>query len=146
MSPVTDRPTGVPGEIIVGGARPAGSDGDGGGPGIEVNAGRPVTTLPVVNRGDRPIQVGSHFHLAEANAALQLDRQAAWGQRLDIPAGTSVRFEAGIERSVDLVPLAGRRRVPGLRGLAGGDLDAVPGTDPVSGGPSGGGPAGGADG
>jgi urease subunit beta len=122
MGPVTDRPTGVPGEIIVGGATPDGETVDD----VEINAGRPVTTVVVVNRGDRPIQVGSHFHVAEVNASLDLDRRAGWGHRLDIPAGTSVRFEAGIERSVDLVPLVGRRRVPGLRGMAGGDLDPPP--------------------
>ena len=132
MSPVTDRPTGAPGEIIVGGALPDGEGADT----IEINAGRPVTTVVVANRGDRPVQVGSHFHFAEANAALHLDRGAAWGRRLDIPAGTSVRFEAGIERSVDLVPLAGRRRVPGLRGLAAGDLDPAP-VDPDRAGPTG---------
>ena len=124
MSTVTDRPTGVPGEIIVGGALASAQ----GGGGVEINVGRPVTRLVVINGGDRPIQVGSHFHFAEVNAALQLDRRAAWGQRLDIPAGTSVRFEAGIERSVDLVPLAGARRVPGLRGLAAGSLDPFPGS------------------
>lgn len=88
-----------------------------------LNAGRPVVTLTVVNTGDRPVQVGSHFHFAEANAALAFDRQAARGRRLDIPAGTSVRFEPGIDAEVALVPLAGERRVPGLRGLVGGALD-----------------------
>ena len=72
--------------------------------------------------GDRPIQVGSHFHFAEANQALAFDRGAAWGMRLAIPAGTSVRFEPGIGQEVGLVPLGGRRIVPGLRGLAGGAL------------------------
>jgi len=90
---------------------------------IILNAGRPVTTLRVLNTGDRPIQVGSHYHFAEANPALRFDREAAWGRRLDIPAGTAVRFEPGIERHVDLVPLRGRRVVPGLRGQAGGSLD-----------------------
>lgn len=83
----------------------------------------PVATLTVSNQGDRPIQVGSHYHFAEANRALAFDREAAWGMRLAVPAGTSVRFEPGLSRTVDLVPLAGRRAVPGLRGLAGGPLD-----------------------
>lgn len=90
---------------------------------LELNAGRAVTTLAVVNAGDRPIQVGSHFHFAEANAALEFDRAAAHGMRLDVPAGTAVRFEPGIHREVDLIPLAGLRIVPGLRGLTAGPLD-----------------------
>ncbi|MDP8937240.1 MAG: urease subunit beta [Actinomycetota bacterium] len=94
----------------------------GGGP-VTINAGRPVSTLRVLNTGDRPVQVGSHFHFAEANPALAFDREAAWGQRLAVPAGTSVRFEPGIDRDVDLVPLAGARVVPGLRGLAAGPLE-----------------------
>lgn len=101
----------IPGEIIHG-------SGD-----IEINPGRPVLTLPVSNTGDRPVQVGSHFHFAEANAALDFDRDAAWGYRLAVPAGTSVRFEPGMPRDVDLVALTGNRIVPGLRGLAGGPLD-----------------------
>jgi urease subunit beta len=122
VSTVSGHVTGAPGEIVVGGATPAGpADGT-----VELNVGRPVTSVEVANRGDRPVQVGSHFHFAEANAALDFDRRAAWGHRLDIAAGTSVRFEAGIERTVDLVPLAGRRRVPGLRGLADGPLDPRP--------------------
>jgi urease subunit beta len=80
-------------------------------------------TLTVMNRGDRPIQVGSHYHFAETNAALLFDREAARGTRLAIPAGTSIRFEPGIERQIGLVPLAGARRVLGLRGLTGGPLD-----------------------
>jgi urease beta subunit len=91
---------------------------------IEINAARPVTRLQVANRGDRPIQVGSHFHFAEANRALRFDRLRAFGQRLDVPAGTAVRFEPGETKPVDLVPLAGRRRVSGFNGLAVGDLDA----------------------
>ncbi len=91
---------------------------------IEINAGRPVTVLHVVNRGDRPIQVGSHLHFAEANRALSFDRLAAYGLRLDIPAGTAVRFEPGEGKTVRLVPLAGRRRAIGFHGLVGGDLDA----------------------
>jgi urease beta subunit len=82
---------------------------------IELNAGRPVTELSVTNHGDRPIQVGSHYHFAQANPALSFDRDAARSYRLDIPAGTSVRFEPGISLHVTLVALAGRRRVPGLR-------------------------------
>lgn len=92
---------------------------------LELNAGKPVTTLLVANTGDRPVQVGSHVHFAEANAALQFDRDAAWGLRLDVPAGTATRFEPGIEREVALIPIAGRRIVPGLRGLAAGPLDAA---------------------
>ena len=91
---------------------------------IEINAGRPVTRLLVANRGDRPIQVGSHYHFAEANRALRFDRLRAFGQRLDVPAGTAVRFEPGETKPVDLVPLAGRRRVSGFNGLATGELDA----------------------
>ena len=86
---------------------------------VVLNAGAPVTTLVVLNRGDRPVQVGSHYHFAEANPALEFDRDAAWGLRLDIPAGTAVRFEPGMTREVGLVPIAGRRVVTGLRGEAG---------------------------
>jgi urease subunit beta len=86
---------------------------------VVLNAGAPGTTLVVLNRGDRPVQVGSHYHFAEANPALEFDRPAAWGQRLDIPAGTAVRFEPGLAREVALVPIAGRRVVTGLRGEAG---------------------------
>ena len=91
---------------------------------IEVNSGRAVTALTVVNRGDRPIQVGSHFHFAQANGALDFDRLLAHGQRLDIAAGTAVRFEPGIAMEVSLVPLAGSRVVPGLSLHPPGDLDA----------------------
>jgi urease subunit beta len=101
----------IPGEIL-----------PGEGP-VEINAGRPVTTLLVVNTGDRPVQVGSHYHFAEANPALDFDRVAAWGQRLGVPAGTSVRFEPGVSRRVEVVPLGGARVVPGLRGECGGPLD-----------------------
>ena len=93
---------------------------------IETLPGAPRVELEVTNSGDRPVQVGSHFHFAEANAALEFDRAAAWGHRLAVPAGTSVRFEPGIPRDVELVPLAGRRVVPGLRGLAAGPLVAAP--------------------
>ena len=91
---------------------------------LELNAGRPITTLSVSNSGDRPVQVGSHFHFAEANAALQFDRAAARGQRLDIPAGTAIRFEPGDSRDVNLIPFAGARRVIGFNGQINGPLDA----------------------
>jgi len=90
---------------------------------IELNPGRPVTRIPVANTGDRPIQVGSHYHFAEANPALRFDRLAAYGQRLDVPAGTAVRFEPGDTRDVALVPYAGRRVVTAGHGLAGCELD-----------------------
>jgi urease subunit beta len=109
----------IPGEVICG-------DGD-----VTINPGRPVLDLTVRNTGDRPVQVGSHYHFAEANAALDFDRAAAWGHRLAVPAGTSVRFEPGMPRDVQLVPLAGRRVVPGLRGLAGGPLDPAPAPAPA---------------
>jgi urease subunit beta len=89
---------------------------------IELNAGLPRTTIAVANRGDRPIQVGSHYHFAETNAALAFDRSAAHGQRLDIPAGTAVRFEPGQSREVTLVPFQGARKVYGFRGLVQGRL------------------------
>ena len=82
---------------------------------IELNAGRPVTRLAVANTGDRPVQVGSHYHFAETNPGLSFDRAAARGQRLDIPSGTAVRFEPGQSREVDLVPLSGERQVYGFR-------------------------------
>ena len=90
---------------------------------IELNAGRPVTALMVANTADRPIQVGSHFHFFEVNAALSFDRAAAYGQRLGIPAGTAVRFEPGEEREVEIVPLGGSRTVYGMNNLVGGELD-----------------------
>ncbi len=90
---------------------------------IEINAGRTVLTVRVENTGDRPVQVGSHYHFAEANPALAFDRVAARGHRLDVPAGTAVRFEPGIVADVDLVPFVGRRIVPGLRGEVAGPLD-----------------------
>jgi urease subunit beta len=90
---------------------------------LELNAGRPVTTITVANTGDRPVQVGSHFHFHEANGALTFDRDAARGQRLDIPAGTAIRFEPGDSRDVRLVPFAGERRVFGFNGLINGPLD-----------------------
>ncbi len=90
---------------------------------IVVNGGRPTVTLRVENTGDRPVQVGSHFHFFEANEALAFDRAAARGFRLDVPAGTAVRFEPGIAMDVDLVALGGDRVVAGLRGLIAGALD-----------------------
>ena len=89
---------------------------------IELNAGAPVTVLMVANTGDRPVQVGSHYHFAETNPGLSFDRAAAHGQRLDIPAGTAVRFEPGQSREVRLVPLGGARRVFGFNGLVMGGL------------------------
>ena len=89
---------------------------------IELNAGRPTVTLTVANTGDRPIQVGSHYHFAETNGALDFDRAAARGLRLDIAAGTAVRFEPGQTRDVRLVPYGGDRRIYGFNGKVMGDL------------------------
>ncbi len=100
----------IPGEIIC-------ADGE-----ITLNEGRARLRLSVANAGDRPIQVGSHYHFAETNAALHFDRAAAHGFRLDIPAGTAVRFEPGQTRSVTLVALSGARIVYGFRGLVMGNL------------------------
>ncbi len=100
----------IPGEFIV-------ADGD-----IELNSGRENFTLLVSNRGDRPVQVGSHFHFAEANSALDFDREKARGCRLDIPSGTAVRFEPGQEREVKLIPFEGGRRIVGFNGAIMGDL------------------------
>ena len=100
----------IPGEIIT-------ADGD-----IELNAGRPTVTLTVANTGDRPIQVGSHYHFFETNAALAFDREQARGFRLDIPAGTAMRFEPGQSREVRLVAYAGARRVFGFNGQVNGRL------------------------
>ncbi len=90
---------------------------------IELNAGRPTRSLTVANSGDRPIQVGSHYHFFEANPALRFDRAGARGHRLNIPAGTAVRFEPGQERVVELVELAGERRVFGFRAAVMGPLE-----------------------
>jgi urease subunit beta len=90
---------------------------------VVLNTGRPVTRLAVVNTADRPVQVGSHYHFAEANPGLSFDRAAARGLRLNIAAGTAVRFEPGIPAEVELVPIAGARVVAGLRGETGGALD-----------------------
>ncbi|MFV9684172.1 urease subunit beta [Pseudomonas sp. NY15367] len=101
----------IPGEYQI-------ADGD-----IELNAGRRTLTLSVANSGDRPIQVGSHFHFFETNDALLFDRASTRGMRLNIPAGTAVRFEPGQSREVELVDLAGARRVFGFAGRVMGDLD-----------------------
>ena len=90
---------------------------------LELNVGRPVTEIEVANTGDRPVQVGSHYHFAETNTALSFDRDAARGQRLDIPAGTAIRFEPGQTRSVSLVPFGGARVVRGFDGKVMGALD-----------------------
>ena len=100
----------IPGEIIT-------ADGD-----IELNEGRPTIIIKVANTGDRPIQVGSHFHFYEVNAALSFDREQARGFRLDIAAGTAVRFEPGQERDVTLVPIGGKREIYGFRQLVMGKL------------------------
>jgi urease subunit beta len=97
---------------------------------IELNPGRVRRSVTVENRGDRPIQVGSHYHLSAANPALSFDRDLAWGHRLDIPAGTSVRFEPGLSTVVSLVPLVGARVVPGLRVEHSGALDGRPVSNP----------------
>ena len=106
----------VPGEVLAGA-------GD-----VELNAGRARASVTVVNTGDRPIQVGSHFHFFEVNKALDFDRAAAFGMRLDIAAGTAVRFEPGVEKQVPLVAFGGRREVTGLNALADGATgpDALP--------------------
>ncbi|MHC5937466.1 urease subunit beta [Nostoc sp.] len=101
----------IPGEIIT----PVGQ--------IELNVGRPTIKLQVSNTGDRPIQVGSHYHFYEVNAALNFDREQARGMRLDIPAGTAVRFEPGDEKEVTLVPLVGSRQVYGFNSKINGHLD-----------------------
>ena len=92
------------------------------GPAHELNPGRATIVLEVANTGDRPIQVGSHYHFAETNAALHFDRQSARGMRLNIPSGTAVRFEPGQQRTVELVAYAGQRQVWGFRGLTNGPV------------------------
>ena len=89
---------------------------------LQLNPGRPTVTLIIENSGDRPIQVGSHYHFAETNAALRFDRAAARGMRLNIASGTAVRFEPGQQRTVELVAYSGDRRVWGFRGLVQGPL------------------------
>ncbi|MEY3740600.1 MAG: hypothetical protein RLZZ192_1276 [Pseudomonadota bacterium] len=101
----------IPGQMLV-------ADGE-----IEMNVGRATCKVTVANTGDRPVQIGSHYHFAETNAALRFDRQAARGFRLNIPAGTAVRFEPGQEREVELVALAGDRIVYGFTGAVMGALD-----------------------
>ncbi len=93
------------------------------GPDLELNAGRPTLVLTVNNTGDRPVQIGSHFHFFEVNRALIFDRAQAYGMRLDLPAGTAVRLEPGEVKQVRLIPLAGRRIVYGGNGLVSGPLD-----------------------
>ena len=93
---------------------------------IELNAGRATTSISVWNTGDRAIQVGSHFHFFEVNRALRFDRESAFGMRLDVPAGTAVRFEPGDRKDVPLVAIGGTRRVSGLNGLTDGSLDSPP--------------------
>lgn len=90
---------------------------------VLINEGADVVTLRVANAADRPIQVGSHFHFAEVNPALEFDRKAAWGRRLNVLSGGSMRFEPGAVEEVELIPIRGRRIVAGLRGECGGELD-----------------------
>lgn len=116
--PIASSGRRVPGEVLVADAPP-----------IQLNEGRETITLEVSNTGDRPIQVGSHYHFFETNPGLSFDRQAARGFRLNIPAGTAVRFEPGQTRTVELCALAGARKVYGFRGTIMGALDAPPATD-----------------
>jgi urease beta subunit len=109
MASQETRPHLIPGEIL-----PAAGT-------LTLNAGRPTQSLTVLNTGDRPIQVGSHYHFFEANRALRFDRETAFGFHLDIPAGTAVRFEPGEEKQVSLVPFGGQRIVLGLNGLTEGN-------------------------
>lgn len=104
----------IPGEIVT-------SDGN-----IELNVGLPRITVLVANTGDRPIQVGSHYHFYETNHALQFDRESARGFRLNVPAGTAVRFEPGQSREIELVALSGRRHVYGFNGKVMGPLESTP--------------------
>jgi urease subunit beta len=100
-----------PGEIVPGDAP------------VPLHPDRDRVRITVVNTADRPVQIGSHYHFAAANPGLRFDRQAAWGYRLDVPAGTALRFEPGVEREVDLVAIAGRRTIRGLRLEWAGELD-----------------------
>ena len=104
----------IPGEMLI-------EDGD-----IELNVGRRTTTITVANSGDRPIQIGSHFHFYETNPALQFTREDAYGMRLDIAAGTAVRFEPGQQRTVALVALSGERKVYGFNAKVMGELEEKP--------------------
>jgi urease subunit beta len=108
--PHADLPL-IPGEVLYG-------DGP-----VVINAGREAITVRVSNTADRPIQVGSHYHFAEVNPALEFDRKAAWGRRLNVLSGGSVRFEPGAVEEVELIPIGGQRIVAGLRGECGGNLD-----------------------
>lgn len=101
----------VPGELL-----PAAEE-------VRINEGRPTATVTVENTGDRPVQVGSHYHFFETNPELAFDRKTAYGMRLDIAAGTAIRFEPGTKRDVDLVAIGGERSVYGVGGLVDGDLD-----------------------
>ncbi len=109
-TPASEPPAGLPGETLAAAGQ------------IELNAGRPSLRLKVVNRGDRPVQVGSHYHFIETNRALEFDRARAYGLRLDIPAGTAVRFEPGEAKTVALVAIAGRRVIRGGNALADGPV------------------------
>ena len=100
----------IPGEVFT-------ADGD-----IELNAGAPVVTLMVANTGDRPVQVGSHYHFAETNPALDFDRDAAHGMRLDVPPGSAVRFEPGQRREVNLIAIGGRRHIYGFNAAVMGEV------------------------
>jgi urease subunit beta len=113
----------IPGEILT-------IDGD-----ITLNEGRTPVTVTVANTGDRPVQVGSHYHFFEVNPALAFDRTLARGMRLDIPSGTAIRFEPGQSRDIQLIPYAGARRVVGFRGEIMGNLDvpAPPAVPPTKG-------------
>jgi urease subunit beta len=102
---------GIPGELLVADEP------------VEINANRETATVTVENTGDRPAQVGSHYHFFETNPKLEFDRATAYGMRLNIPAGTSVRFEPGVEKDVELVGIGGERVVHGMAGLVNGELD-----------------------
>ena len=106
-----DTPDGPPGDVITGEGT------------VTINGGRETATVTVANAGDRPVQVGSHFHFFEANAGLEFDREAAFGMRLDIPAGTAVRFEPGERKTVSLVGIGGERIISGMNDLLNGPID-----------------------
>ena len=110
----------VPGEVVTGEGT------------VTLNEGRETTEVTVGNAGDRPVQVGSHFHFFEANAALAFDREAAFGMRLDVPAGTAVRFEPGDETTVELVAIGGERVAHGMNSLVDGPLDESAKADAVA--------------
>ena len=106
-----DAPDGPPGDVITGEGT------------VTINGGRETATVTVANAGDRPVQVGSHFHFFEANAGLEFDREAAFGMRLDVPAGTAVRFEPGERKTVSLVGIGGERIISGMNDLLNGPID-----------------------